>query len=181
MDKPRLIDGSRVEVGDVVLGLSSSGLHSNGYSLGRKLLEPLGYNTFNAELGRTLGEALLEPTQLYVLPVLSLLDSIAVKAIANITGGGFYENIPRVLPQNTLAKIKRGSWNPSPLFAMIQSQGRVEEREMFTTFNMGIGLVLVVARADVAPTLAHFEATGIGAFEIGMIEEGDGDARVELV
>ena len=181
VDKPRLIDGSTVEAGDIVIGLASSGLHSNGYSLGRKLLEPLGYDTFNADLGRTIGQALLEPTQLYVLPVLSLLESVAVKAVANITGGGFYENIPRVLPRNIVAKIKRGSWNPSPLFAMIQSQGAVEEREMFTTFNMGIGLVLVVARGDVAAALAHFESANIPAFDIGAIERSDGEARVELV
>lgn len=180
VDKPKLIDGSTVQAGDIILGLSSSGLHSNGYSLGRRLLEPLGYDTFNEELGTTLGAALLEPTRLYVLPVLSLLDSVAVKAIANITGGGFYENIPRVLPANSVAHIKRGSWNPSPLFAMIQSQGNVDEREMFTTFNMGIGLVLVVSPSDVAATLSHFETAGIEAFEIGEIGRGEGAARVEL-
>ncbi len=181
VDKPKLIDGSTVREGDAIIGLASSGLHSNGYSLGRKLLEPLGYDTFNAELGRTIGEALLEPTRLYVLPVLSLLDSVEVKAIANITGGGFYENIPRVLPENSVAQIKRGSWNPSPLFAMMREQGQVEEREMFTTFNMGIGLVLVVSPQDVAATLAHFQTASIEAFEIGTIEKGEGEARVELV
>ena len=181
VDRPKLIDGSSVQVGDAILGLASSGLHSNGYSLGRRLLEPLGYDTFNAELGKTIGEALLEPTTIYVQPVLSLLDSVAVKAIANITGGGFYENIPRVLPENVVARIKRGSWTASALFSMMREQGSVDEREMFTTFNMGIGLVLVVSRDDVAATLQHFEALEMKAFEIGEIVSGQGAARVELV
>jgi phosphoribosylformylglycinamidine cyclo-ligase len=181
VDKPKLIDGTSVQVGDVVLGLASSGLHSNGYSLGRRLLEPLGLNTFDAHLGKTIGEALLEPTTIYVQPVLSLLDSVEVKAIANITGGGFYENIPRVLPQNVVAQIKRGAWSASPLFSMIQQQGQVAEREMFTTFNMGIGLVLVVARAEVAATVGHFETGGVKAFEIGEIVGGQGEAKVELI
>ncbi len=181
VDKPKLIDGSSVRVGDVVLGLQSSGLHSNGYSLGRKLLEPLGYDTFNPQLGRTIGEALLEPTTIYVQPVLSLLESVGVKAIANITGGGFYENIPRVLPPDTVARIERESWTASPLFAMIAHQGGVAEREMFTTFNMGIGLVLVVAHSDVATTRSHFESAGGACFQIGEIGTGQGEARVELV
>ncbi|BCM90622.1 phosphoribosylformylglycinamidine cyclo-ligase [Abditibacteriota bacterium] len=181
VDKPKLIDGTTVQQGDAIIGVASSGLHSNGYSLGRKLLEPLGYDTFNAELNTTVGAALLEPTRLYVLPVLSLLESVTVKAIANITGGGFYENIPRVLPEGSIAQIRRGSWNPSPLFSMIQTQGQVAEREMFTTFNMGIGLVMVVAPSQVAATLAHFQQQNIEAFEIGTIEKGEGEARVELV
>jgi len=178
VDKPKLIDGSKVRVGDVVLGLSSSGLHSNGYSLGRQLLEPLGYDTFSDELGMTIGAALLEPTRIYVRPILSLLEKVEIKAIANITGGGFYENIPRVLPDNTLAQIKRGSWPASPLFSMIQQQGSVAEREMFTTFNMGIGLVLVVAPEYVEEAKTHL---GEGVFEIGAVVAGQGEARVELV
>jgi len=178
VDKPKLIDGSQVRAGDIILGLSSSGLHSNGYSLGRRLLEPLGYDTFRPELGTTIGAALLEPTRIYVRPVLSLLEKIEVKAIANITGGGFYENIPRVLPDNTLAQIKRGSWPASPLFSMIQQQGSVAEREMFTTFNMGIGLVLILAPEDVEDAKNHL---GEGVFEIGKIVNGQGQARVELV
>lgn len=179
VDRPGLIDGSSVEVGDIVLGLASSGLHSNGYSLARRLLEPLGYDTVLPELNRTLGEALLEPTTIYVQPVLSLLDLVEVKAIANITGGGFYENIPRVLPSGVVASIRRGSWTASPLFEMIRTQGSVEEREMFTTFNMGIGLVLVVAPSNVDAVKAHFGS--IEVFEIGRIEAGQGAARVELV
>jgi len=178
VDKANLIDGSQVRVGDILLGLSSSGLHSNGYSLGRRLLEPLGYNTFRSELGTTIGAALLEPTKIYVRPILSLLERVEIKAIAHITGGGFYENIPRVLPDDTLAQIKRGSWPASPLFSIIQQQGEVAEREMFTTFNMGIGLVLILAPEYVEEAKNHI---GDGAFEIGAIVAGQGEARVELV
>jgi len=178
VDKPKLIDGREVRAGDIILGLSSSGLHSNGYSLGRRLLEPLGYNTLRPELRTTIGAALLEPTRIYVRPILSLLERVQIKAIANITGGGFYENIPRVLPDATLAQIKRGSWPASPLFSMIQQQGQVAEREMFTTFNMGIGLVLILAPEYVEDAKKHI---GEGVFEIGEIVNGQGEARVELV
>jgi len=178
VDKPKLVDGSKVRAGDVILGLSSSGLHSNGYSLGRRLLEPLGYDTFTDALGKTIGEALLEPTTIYVRPILSLLERVEVHAIANITGGGFYENIPRVLPLDTVAQIRRNSWPASPLFSMIQQQGSVAEREMFTTFNMGLGLVLIVASADVSETKSRL---GEKVFEVGKIVAGQGEARVELV
>jgi phosphoribosylformylglycinamidine cyclo-ligase len=181
VDKPKLIDGANVQVGDVIIGLASSGLHSNGYSLGRKLLEPLGYETVDARLGKSIGEALLEPTKLYVVPVLDLLEKVEVKAIANITGGGFYENIPRALPQNTIAQIKRGSWNPSPLFAMIQESGSVAEREMFTTFNMGIGMIAVVSAADAAATIESLKNSGVEASQIGEIVSGSGEPVVELV
>ena len=180
VDKPRVIDGSDVEVGDAIIGLASSGLHSNGYSLARRLLEPLGYETPHEQLGTTIGKALLTPTQIYVKPVLSLLEVVEVKAIANITGGGFYENIPRALPENTVAQIRRGGWELPPIFGLIQEQGRVEEREMFTTFNMGIGMVLVVAPADVAATRDHLQTQGIKAFELGAIVAGQGAARVAL-
>ena len=181
VDKPRVIDGADVQVGDAIIGLASSGLHSNGYSLARRLLEPLGYQTHNEDLGQTVGEALLTPTQIYVKPVLSLLEAVEVKAIANITGGGFYENIPRALPENVVAKIKRGSWEMPPIFELIQTCGHVEEREMFTTFNMGIGMALVVASGDVAATIGHLKEQGIIAFELGSVEAGEGAARVELV
>ena len=181
VDKPRLIDGKNVRVGDVILGLASSGLHSNGYSLGRKLLEPLGYQTRREDLGKTIGEALLEPTKIYVQPMLSLLEQIEVKAIANITGGGFYENIPRALPQNTVAQIERGSWNPSPLFALIQSAGNVEEREMFTTFNMGVGMIAVVSSENAGRACEILAAQGVETSQIGQIKAGNGEPFVELV
>ena len=182
VDKPRVIDGSHVAAGDAIIGLASSGLHSNGYSLARRLLEPLGYGAKHETLGdSTIGQTLLTPTQIYVKPVLSLLESVDVKAIANITGGGFYENIPRVLPDGCVAQIRRGSWDVPPIFALIQSEGNVEEREMFTTFNMGIGLVTVVERGDVAAVIGHLKEQGIKAFELGEITVGEGAARVELV
>ena len=182
VDKPRVIDGRSVEAGDAIIGLAASGLHSNGYSLARRLLEPLGYDAKHESLGEaTIGETLLTPTKIYVKPVLSLLESVDVKAIANITGGGFYENIPRCLPENMVAQIKRGSWEVPPIFGLIQGEGDVEEREMFTTFNMGIGMVLVVAPGDVATTLEHLQEQGIAGFELGEIVAGAGETRVELI
>ena len=182
VDKPRVIDGSHVAQGDVIIGLAASGLHSNGYSLARRLLEPLGYDATHETLGEaTIGETLLKPTQIYVKPVLSLLEVVDVKAIANITGGGFYENIPRALPDGCVAQIKRGSWDAPPIFGLIQIEGNVEEREMFTTFNMGIGMVLVVEPDDVAATIEHLGEQGIKAFELGVIVAGEGATRVELV
>ena len=182
VDKPRVIDGRDVEVGDAIIGLASSGLHSNGYSLARRLLQPLGYDSTREELGEaTIGETLLTPTKIYVKPVLSLLEVVEVKAIANITGGGFYENIPRALPANVVAQIQRGSWPLPPIFDLIQTSGHVEEREMFTTFNMGIGMVLVVAPGDVAATVGHLKEQGVQAFALGEVVAGEGESRVELV
>ena len=124
VDKPRIIDGRDVEIGDAIIGLASSGLHSNGYSLARRLLAPLGYGTQREELGATVGEALLVPTRIYVKPVLSLIENVDVKAVANITGGGFYENIPRALPAGLTAQIRRESWEVPPIFGLIQSSGQ---------------------------------------------------------
>ncbi len=181
VDKPKIIDGSKVEVGDAILGLASSGLHSNGYSLARQVLEPLGYATFDEKLGATIGEALLTPTQIYIESLGALIEKTPVKAIANITGGGFYENIPRALPTGRRAQIRRGSWPIHPLFGMIQTLGNVEEREMFTTFNMGVGMVAVVAQRDVETAVSHLKAEGVAAFQIGEIARGDGDSDVVLV
>jgi phosphoribosylformylglycinamidine cyclo-ligase len=181
VDKPRIIDGSSVKVGDVVLGLASSGLHSNGYSLARKVLEPLGYESVHEELSGTLGDAMLEPTRLYIKPLLSLIETVEVKAIANITGGGFYENIPRALPEGTRAQISRGSWPIHPLFKLIEKHGHVEEREMFTTFNMGVGMVIVVAAEAVEATIAHLGSQGVPTHRIGEIVAGEGAADVVLV
>lgn len=179
-DRARLIDGSKIEAGDVILGLPSSGLHSNGYSLARKVLEPLGYDSHREELGTTLGQALLTPTQIYVRPVLALLEQVALKGIVHITGGGFYENIPRVLPAGNAAHIERDSWPMPPLFPLLQKQGGIDEREMFTTFNMGIGLVLIVAAADEAAARAHLAAHDLQAQRIGTIRPGAGEPHVVL-
>lgn len=179
VDKPRLIDGSNVQAGDVLLGLPSSGLHSNGYSLARQVLEPLGLRTHIDELGEKLGAAMLRPTRIYVQAVLQVLESVGVKAMAHITGGGFLENIPRVLPQGCVARIERGSWPMLPLFSLIQESAQIEEREMFTTFNMGIGLVMAVAPGDAERALQVLAGHG-GAFRIGEVAAGAGAARVEL-
>ena len=180
VDKPKIIDGSQITSGDVILGLPSSGLHSNGFSLARKVLEPLGYETIDAALNRSIGGAMLEPTRIYVKPVLSLLENVTVKGMVHITGGGFYENIPRVLPQNTRAVIQKGSWPMLPLFTMIQQQANIAEREMFTTFNMGVGLVLIVAAQEAEAARAHLKTQGETVYELGRIEAGEGEPEVVL-
>jgi phosphoribosylformylglycinamidine cyclo-ligase len=179
VDRAKVIDGSDVAKGDVLIGLPSSGLHSNGYSLARKVLEPLGYDAHIGELAETLGQAMLRPTKIYAQAVKQVLASVRVKAMAHITGGGFYENIPRVLPESTVARVERGSWPIHPLFNMIQERADIAEREMFTTFNMGVGLVMVVAPEDADAALQVLGEHG-GAFRIGTVARGDGAARVEL-
>ncbi len=181
VDKPKIIDGTTIAPGDVILGLPSSGLHSNGFSLARKVLEPLGYETIDSSLNCALGEAMLEPTRIYVKPVLSLLESVLVKGMVHITGGGFYENIPRVMPQNTRAVIHRKSWPVLPLFQMMQEEANIAEREMFTTFNMGIGFILIVAAHAVQNAKAHLEAQGETVYQLGTIEANSGEAHVELM
>ena len=181
VDKAKIVDGSTVKVGDVILGLPSSGLHSNGYSLARKLLEPLGLSTRIAELSSTIGETLLIPTTIYVKPILKVLETVQIKAMSHITGGGFYENIPRALPQNTKAVIARDSWTVPPIFGLLQKTGNVEEREMFTTFNMGIGFILIVAKDDeirVRETLIEYS---IDAKTLGTIAATEDAPHVELI
>ncbi len=181
VDKAKIIDGAAIVPGDVILGLPSSGLHSNGYSLARKILEPLGYENAHPALGRTIGEAMLEPTRIYVRPVLSLLEKVPVKGLVHITGGGFYENIPRVLPQGTRAAIEQGPWPMPPIFTLLRARAGVAEREMFTTFNMGIGLILVVAAADAQAAKAHLATQGETVYTLGAIETAGGEPYVVLV
>ncbi len=182
VDRPKIVDGTTVQTGDVILGLPSSGLHSNGYSLARKLLEPLRLNTQIEGLNSTIGETLLVPTTIYVKPVLGVLETVQIKAMSHITGGGFYGNIPRALPPGTKAVIRRDSWTIPPIFGLIQRTGNVEEREMFTTFNMGIGFVLVVAPEDLekARDVLRIEYS-MDAQVIGKIEATDELPHVELV
>lgn len=150
VEKRNIIDGSLIKVGDPIIGLPSSGLHTNGYSLARKVLnaERSTLNTFYPELGRTLGEELLEPHRCYYHLLKPLIPQ--VKGIAHITGGGIYGNLPRVLPQGLAARIERGSWEVPPIFRLIKQQGNIEEQEMFRVFNMGIGMALVTAPGDAA-------------------------------
>ncbi|OPA73424.1 phosphoribosylformylglycinamidine cyclo-ligase [Paenibacillus selenitireducens] len=177
VDKKKIIDGSTIAPGDVVLGLASSGVHSNGFSLVRKLLlEKQGYQLTDAlpELqGATLGATLLVPTKLYVKPVLKLIEDVQVKGMAHITGGGFIENIPRMLPENVNVNIEYGSWPILPIFQLMQEKGGISNRDMFTTFNMGIGMVIVVPAEQAEQAIASLAAQGEQAYRLGTVTPGD--------
>lgn len=176
VDKSKIVNGSRIAPGDTVIGLASSGVHSNGFSLVRKLLlEEAGYALTDKlpELGgASLGDVLLTPTKLYVKPVLALLEKVDVKGMAHITGGGFIENIPRVLPEGVDVEINCGSWPILPIFDLLQKQGNVSNRDMFTTFNMGIGLVIVVAEDQAEAAVAALKQAGETPYVIGKVTEG---------
>ena len=176
VDKSKMIDKNTMQVGDVVIALPSSGVHSNGFSLVRKVfdIENADLTTPIAELGgKGLGEALLEPTRLYVKPVLALLKEVAVKGISHITGGGFYENIPRSIPDGLCAKIDRSAVRVLPIFDLIAKTGNISERDMFNTFNMGVGMSIVVAKEDADKALAILREQGEDAYLIGEIVQGD--------
>ncbi len=177
VDKKKIIDGSTIAPGDVVLGLASSGVHSNGFSLVRKLLlEKHGYQLTDTlpELGgATLGATLLEPTKLYVKPVLKLIEDVKVKGMAHITGGGFIENIPRMLPANVNVNIEYGTWPILPIFQLMQSKGEITNRDMFTTFNMGIGMVIVVPADQAEQAVAALESQGEQVYRLGTVTEGE--------
>lgn len=176
VDKSKIVNGSRIAPGDTVIGLASSGVHSNGFSLVRKLLlEEAGYALTDKlpELGgASLGDVLLTPTKLYVKPVLSLLEKVDVKGMAHITGGGFIENIPRVLPEGVNVEINYGSWPILPIFDLLQKKGNVSNRDMFTTFNMGIGLVIVVAEDQAEAAVGALKQAGETPYVIGKVTEG---------
>lgn len=173
-DQARILDGSRVANADVLIGLGSSGLHSNGYSLARKaLLSGFALDEHVRELGRTVGEEMLEPTRIYAGVVADFLLEANVKSVAHITGGGFYENIPRALPKDKRARVWLGKWPIHPVFRLIQEIGNVEQSEMFRVFNMGIGMTLVVSREDAGRALEYFESRGQSAYVIGDIIEGE--------
>ncbi|WP_314588420.1 phosphoribosylformylglycinamidine cyclo-ligase [Paenibacillus terrigena] len=177
VDKKKIIDGSTIAPGDVVLGLASSGVHSNGFSLVRKLLlEKHGYQLTDTlpELGgATLGATLLEPTKLYVKPVLKLIEEVKVKGMAHITGGGFIENIPRMLPANVNVNIEYGTWPILPIFQLMQAKGEITNRDMFTTFNMGIGMVIVVPAEQAEQAAAALESQGEQVYRLGTVTEGE--------
>ena len=176
VDKPRIIDKGAMVPGDVVIALPSSGVHSNGFSLVRKVfdVEHADLKAPLAELGgRSLGETLLTPTKIYVKPVLALLKEVPVKGISHITGGGFYENIPRSIPQGLGARIDRSAVRVLPIFDLIQKRGNISERDMFNTFNMGVGMSLVVAQEDADRALAILRDNGEDAYRIGVIEKSE--------
>ena len=176
VDKPRIIDNGTMAPGDVVLALPSSGVHSNGFSLVRKVfdVERADLKAPVAELGgRSLGETLLTPTKIYVKPVLALLKEVSVKGISHITGGGFYENIPRSIPAGLGARIHRSAVRVLPIFDLIQKRGNILERDMFNTFNMGVGMSIVMAPEDEEKALRILRDNGEDAYRIGVIEKSE--------
>ena len=172
VDKAKVIDHNTMAPGDAILALPSSGIHSNGFSLVRKVfdVEHTDLNVYSDELGRTLGEALLEPTRIYVKPVLRCLEAANVKGISHITGGGFFENIPRCLPEGLTAKIDKAAVKTPPIFAMLQSKGNIPEHDMFNTYNMGVGMTVIVAKEDVDRAITALDC---GAYVIGEIVSGE--------
>ena len=178
VDKPKMIDNSKMAVGDVVIALPSTGIHSNGFSLCRKVFD---IDNNNPELyvpreelgGKTIAEALLVPTKIYVKPVLALIEKVKVKGISHITGGGFYENIPRSIPDGLCAKIDKSAVKVLPIFDLIAKWGDIPERDMFNTYNMGVGMSIVVPADEVELSLSLLKEHGIDAYVIGEIIEGD--------
>jgi len=169
VEKSRIMDGSGISEGDVVIGLASSGAHSNGYSLIRKIIAMKGVGLSAKFHGRELSEVILEPTRIYVKPVLKLLRSISVKGLAHITGGGLLENIPRVLPAGLAARIERSAWNLPPLFQWLKQEGNIADAELYRVFNCGIGMVAVVGAAEASAALRALRATGEIACRIGHV------------
>jgi phosphoribosylformylglycinamidine cyclo-ligase len=173
-EKSKLITGDTIQPGDVLIGLSSSGIHSNGYSLVRKVFENWSLTEVVDELGCTLGEELIKPTKIYVKPILSALEKFTVKGMAHITGGGFIENIPRMLPNQYGAELYEKNWPVLPVFNLISTVGQIDRSEMYNIFNMGIGMVLAVDAKDAAAVVEHFRECGEEAYEIGVVTEQTG-------
>ncbi|HEY6280262.1 MAG TPA: phosphoribosylformylglycinamidine cyclo-ligase [Burkholderiales bacterium] len=171
VEKDRIITGRTITAGDVVLGLASSGAHSNGYSLIRKIIEGGGAVLSSDFHGQSLGEALLAPTRIYVKPLLELIQHLPVKGMAHITGGGLLENIPRILPDNLCAVLQRSAWDMPPLFKWLQAQGNIAEREMYRTFNCGIGMIVVVSPEYSQQAQKLLRASGEQVWRIGEIKE----------
>ncbi|MFP5115483.1 phosphoribosylformylglycinamidine cyclo-ligase [Bacillaceae bacterium C204] len=173
-EKSQLITGESIQAGDVLIGLASSGIHSNGYSLVRKVFNDWSLLDFVDELGCTLGEELLKPTKIYVKPILSALKKFQLKGMAHITGGGFIENIPRMLPEGLGAELNEKSWEIPPVFKLISSHGQIDYQEMYNIFNMGIGMVIAVDRENAPDVLEHFRQSGETAYEIGVVTANKG-------
>ena len=175
VDKDKIIDGSKMQAGDVLVGVASSGVHSNGFSLVRKVfgLNKEKLETYYKELGCTLGEALLTPTRLYVKPALAAIEAADVKAISHITGGGFYENIPRMMKKGLTAKVDRSAVPVLPIFDLIAKTGNIPERDMFNTFNMGVGMCMAISKETVDAAIKALNDAGEKAFVIGEVVEGD--------
>lgn len=176
VDKKDIIDGSTIKAGDTLIGIASSGVHSNGFSLVRKVFEMTkeSLDTYYDELGKTLGEALIEPTRIYVKALKNVRNAgVRIKGCSHITGGGFFENVPRMLPENVRAIIKKESYPVPALFDLIQKNGNIEEHMMYSTFNMGLGMVIAVNPEDVETTMKAIEEAGDKCYVVGNIVEGD--------
>lgn len=176
VDEKDIITGKDLKAGDVLVGLASSGVHSNGFSLVRKIfkMDAGTLGTYHEELGKTLGEALLAPTKIYVKALRSIKEAgVTIKACSHITGGGFYENIPRMLPEGKHAVVEKGSYEVPAIFQMMAREGNVEEKVMYNTYNMGIGMVLAVDPADVGQTVKAIQSSGEEAYVIGKVEDGE--------
>lgn len=181
VDRKNLITGAAVSPGDVLIGLASSGVHSNGFSLVRKVFEMTAdsLNTYYDSLGMTLGEALIEPTRIYVKALKQVKDSgVTIKGCSHITGGGFYENIPRMLPEGVRAVIDKGSYEIPAIFTLLREKGDLDEKMMYNTYNMGLGMVLAVAPEDAERTVNAIQAAGEKAFTVGRVEAGERDVLI---
>ncbi len=174
VDKKKIIDNKTIEIGDKVIGLASSGVHSNGFSLVRKVFDinKENLNEYIEELGMTLGECLLKPTKIYVKPILKLIEKIKVKGISHITGGGFYENMPRMLREGVALKIDKNSYKVPAIFNLIAKKGNIPERDMYNTFNMGIGMSIIVSEKEAQKAIEILNEAGEEAYLIGEVVEG---------
>ncbi|MBR3640892.1 MAG: phosphoribosylformylglycinamidine cyclo-ligase [Oscillibacter sp.] len=181
VDKEKVLDKNTTREGDAVIALPSSGLHSNGFSLVRKVfdVENCDLHAFVPELGKTLGDELLTPTEIYVKPVLALISKVAVRGVSHITGGGFYENIPRSVPDGLCAVIRKSDVKLKPIFSLIQKRGDISERDMFNTFNMGVGMTVTVPSEDAERAVTILREQGVEAYVLGHIEKGD--EKVKLI
>ncbi|MBR4346402.1 MAG: phosphoribosylformylglycinamidine cyclo-ligase [Oscillospiraceae bacterium] len=181
VDKDKILDPSSQKAGDVLIAIKSSGVHSNGFSLVRKVFTVNEQNLarHQSELGTTLGEALMTPTRIYVKPVLSLINAVKVKSLSHITGGGFYENIPRSLPKGITARIDRSAVQVLPIFDLIAQTGKIPERDMFNTFNMGVGMIACVDKSDADKAIETLRAAGEDAYVIGELADGDEGVIIE--
>ena len=181
VDKAKILDKNRMRKGDVIIALASSGIHSNGYSLVRKIfdVENADLSKHYDELGQSLGDALLTPTKIYVRPVLAAVEAADVRGISHITGGGFYENVPRSIPEGLCAVIDKAAVKIPPIFSLLQREGGVPERDMFNTFNMGVGMSLIVSPETADAALSALRSFGEDAYVIGRVEEGSEKIRIE--
>lgn len=175
VDKKKIINNKTIEIGDKVIGLKSSGVHSNGFSLVRKVFDvnKENLNEYVESLGCTVGETLLKPTKIYVKPILKLIEQVKVKGISHITGGGFYENMPRMLKEGVALKIDKNSYEVPPIFKLIAERGNIPERDMYNTFNMGIGMAVIVPENEVEKSLEILKEAGEEAYLIGEVVEGN--------